>query len=289
MVPAPLITRFAPSPTGRLHLGHAWSAVLAHDLARRAGGAFRLRIEDIDTGRCREPFVCGIIEDLAWLGLAFDGTPLVQSSRRDAHFAALAHLEALGLTYPCFCTRADIAAALSAPHGIAPVYSGTCRGLDRSLADDRALREPHAVRLATDLAISRTGPLVWSDRHTGLVPASPGLLGDIVLARRDIGVGYMLAAVADDAFQGVTDIVRGRDLFEATHIQRLLQALLGLAVPRYHHHPLLLSGDGRRLAKRDGAATLATLREAGRDGRALASQLRGLATTGADMHMQPAI
>ena len=276
-----MISRFAPSPTGLLHLGHAWSAVLAHDLAHAAGGQFLLRIEDIDTGRCRPLFTDAILADLAWLELAHAQPALLQSERRAAHQAALERLSAMGLTYPCSCTRADVAAAASAPHGMAPVYPGTCRALSRS----RPLPESHAIRLDVARAAELAGPLLWNDATVGAVAAAPEKLGDIVLARRDIGVGYMVATAVDDAFQGVTAIVRGRDLFEATHIQRLLQALLHLPTPRYHHHPLLLAADGRRLAKRDRAETLAALRADGLDGAKLAAWLRQQKPQGPDRHL----
>lgn len=283
----PLITRFAPSPTGRLHLGHAWSAVLGHALARKAGGRWLLRIEDIDTTRCRPEFTAGVFADLDWLGLAPDGEPLLQTSRRAAHEAALQKLRTLGLAYPCFCTRGDIAAAASAPHGPSPAYPGTCRGLDRRVAAERvAAGAAHAIRLDSARALALTGPLEWMEAGSGANPADPLVAGDVVLARRDIGVGYMLAAVVDDAFQGVTDIVRGRDLLESTPTQRLLQALLGYPAPRYHHHRLLLASDGRRLAKRDRAETLAELRASGVDGTALARRLAALTTTGPDIWLQ---
>lgn len=283
----PVVTRFAPSPTGRLHLGHAFSAVHAHALARAAGGQFRLRIEDIDEGRCRPEFAQGIFEDLQWLGLAWDGAVIRQSDRRGAHVAALEALRAQGLVYPCFCTRADIAAAASAPHGVPAVYPGTCRGLDRAAAEARAAQQPHALRLDVAAAVRRAGPLTarLGDRTVAVDPL-PG--GDIVLARRDIGVGYMLAAVVDDAADGITLVVRGRDLAAAVPVQRLLQALLGLPAPAWRHHRLLLAADGRRLAKRDGDQTLASLRAAGLDGRALAARLRGLPPDGPDCHVAPA-
>lgn len=281
MPSSPPSTRFAPSPTGRLHLGHAYSAAIGHALARSAGGRWLLRIEDIDTTRCRPEFIDAIHEDLAWLGLTPDGI-LLQSTRRAAHKAALDRLAAMGLAYPCFCTRADIAAAALAPHGAQPVYPGTCRHVHPSEAAARAANEPHAIRLNTAAAIARTGPLHWQEGDAQ-VPADPAIAGDIVLARKDIGVGYMLAAVVDDAHQGITDIVRGRDLLDATPTQRLLQALLDLPEPRYHHHRLLLAPDGRRLAKRDKAETLESLRRRGVDGPALATQLAGLTINGADI------
>ncbi len=271
-----IVTRFAPSPTGRLHLGHACSALLSHDLARAAGGRFLLRIEDIDPGRTREAFVEGIRADLAWLGLAWDGPVLRQSGRLPAYRAALESLIERGLAYPCFCTRADIAAAASAPHGPeGTLYPGTCRRLP---TDEREARmgTPHAWRLDLAAALQALGntDLTWHDARAGLVTARPELLGDVVLARKDAGAAYHLAVTVDDAFQHVTDIVRGEDLFAATHVHRVLQALLGLPVPRYHHHPLLTDAAGRRLAKRDGAKSLAELRAEGADPKALLAGLR---------------
>lgn len=280
----PPVTRFAPSPTGRLHLGHAFSAVHAHRLARSAGGRFLLRIEDIDTGRCRPAFVDGILEDLEWLGLDWDGPVVHQSARRPAHRQALDRLRAEGLVYPCFCTRADIAAAASAPHGAPPAYPGTCRALDRAEAEARAAHAPHALRLDVAAAAARAGPLTAREGDAD-VPVDPVAGGDIVLARRDIGVGYMLASVVDDAADGVTLVVRGRDLIEAVPVQRLLQALLGLPAPAFRHHRLLLAADGRRLAKRDRAETLAFLRAQGVDGRALAQRLKALDPDGPDCHL----
>lgn len=270
------ISRFAPSPTGRLHLGHAFSAIRAHDLARESGGRFLLRIEDIDPGRTREAFVAGIEEDLRWLGLAWDGPVLRQSTRIDAYRAALGALGAAGLLYPCFCTRADIAAAASAPHGTDShgAYPGTCRWLPATERAQRMASEPFAWRLDLTRAIAMAGPSSWHDAVMGDVDTAPQPFGDVVLARKDAPAAYHLAVTVDDAWQGVTDVVRGMDLFEATHIHRLLQALLGLPTPRYHHHPLLTDAKGRRLAKRTGAPTLADLRAAGADPQALADALR---------------
>ncbi len=269
------VSRFAPSPTGRLHLGHAFSAIRAHDLAWEAGGRFLLRIEDIDPGRSREVFVDGIEEDLRWLGLAWDGPVLRQSTRIDAYRTALGALGAAGLLYPCFCTRADIAAAATAPHGPqGAIYPGTCRVLDAAERGRRMAAEPFAWRLDMARAIAVAGPLSWHDAVMGAVDAEPERFGDVVLARKDAPASYHLAVTVDDAWQGVTDVVRGMDLFEATHIHRLLQALLGLPTPRYHHHPLLTGADGRRLAKRTGAPTLADLRTSGADPAALAVALR---------------
>jgi glutamyl-Q tRNA(Asp) synthetase len=265
------VTRFAPSPTGRLHLGHALSAVRAHDLARAAGGAFLLRIEDIDGTRSRPEHVDGVVADLAWLGLAWDAAPTFQSRRLPLYAAALARLRAERLVYPCFCTRAEIAAAsLAAPHGPGDAYPGTCRGIDAA----GRMAEPHCWRLDSAAATALAGPLAWHDATAGWVRADGALAGDVILARKDAPASYHLAVTVDDAAQGVTDVVRGRDLFAATHVHRLLQALLGLPTPAYHHHPLIVGPDGARLAKRHGAPTLAALRAAGEDGKALAAMLR---------------
>lgn len=267
------VSRFAPSPTGRLHLGHALSAVRAHDLARAAGGAFLLRIEDIDGGRSRPEHVQAILDDLAWLGLGWDGPVTFQSARMHLYAEALARLDAMGLIYPCFCTRAEIAASSTAPHGVAPAYPGTCRLLSPAQRAARA-HEPHCWRLDMAAAVEKAGPLVWCDATAGTVAADPAPQGDVVLARKETPTSYHLAVTVDDAAQGVTDVVRGLDLFEATHVHRLLQALLGLPTPRYHHHPLIVGADGERLAKRHGAPALAAMRLAGEDGRALADGLR---------------
>ncbi|PVX28951.1 tRNA glutamyl-Q(34) synthetase GluQRS [Sphingomonas pokkalii] len=263
-------TRFAPSPTGRLHLGHAFSALQAHDFARAHGGRFTLRIEDIDGTRSRPEHVAAILTDLDWLGLRWDEPPVFQSQRLPRYQAALDRLRALGLLYPCFCTRADIAASLSAPHGPdGPLYPGTCRSL---VAPD--LARPHSWRLDMAAAAARTGPLTWHDAHAGTIAADPLAHGDVILARKDAPASYHLAVTVDDAAQGITHVVRGADLFAATHVHRLLQALLGLPTPDYRHHALLTGPDGTRLAKRHGAPTLESLRLVGEDGRALADKLR---------------
>jgi glutamyl-Q tRNA(Asp) synthetase len=272
-----VVTRFAPSPTGRLHLGHAFSALLAFDFARSRGGAFLLRIEDIDPGRARTEHVDSVIEDLAWLGIEWDGEIIFQSERLDLYREALDRLKAAGLVYPCFCTRsaiaAEIAASAAAPHGPdGPLYPGTCRALSRQVRARRAAVEPHAWRLDAARASAEAGPLYWRDGDTE-VQAEPQAFGDVVLARKDAPVSYHLAVTLDDAAQSVTDIVRGRDLYAATDVHRLLQALLGLPTPIYHHHPLLLGADRRRLAKRHGAPTLGALREAGVDPATLAADL----------------
>lgn len=244
---------------------------MAHDVVRAGGGRFVLRIEDIDAGRSRPEFMHAILADLAWLGIAWDGAPLVQASRARAHTAALARLQDMGLVYRCVCTRADIAASVAAPHGDAPsVYPGTCRRVLVAIDDLR----PSAWRLDTAKAIDRAGPLSWHDADAGGVVADPGQFGDIAVARKDAGTSYHLACVVDDAHQGVTFIVRGRDLFAATHVQRLLQALLNLPAPAYRHHPLILGSDGRRLAKRTPGATLADLRAGGTDPVRLLADLR---------------
>ena len=267
-----LTTRFAPSPTGQLHLGHAYSAVLAHGAARAARGRFLLRIEDLDQGRCRPEYVAGIEEDLRWLGLDWDGEPLVQSKRTNAYRQALERLRDDGLVYPCFCTRSDIAAALSAPHGKPQArYPGTCRGL----ADDpeRRASTPHSWRLDSAKAIARAGLPSWTEKDGRRSAASADDIDDEILARKDAPASYHLACVVDDAASGVTLVVRGADLRASTPVQRLLQALLGLPEPSYLHHPLVMHGDGRRLAKRDRAPTLAALRDSGVDGPTLASAL----------------
>ncbi len=266
-----IVTRFAPSPTGRLHLGHAFSAIRAHDFAREHGGRFLLRIEDIDGTRSRPEHVETILHDLKWLGLGWDGDVVFQSQRLPHYEAGLDRLRAAGLLYPCFCTRADIAASTSAPHGPeGTVYPGTCRGLEAP--DPTRL---HCWRIdMTKATATVPGPLIFEDSARGVIEADPLSHGDVVLARKDAPASYHLAVTIDDAAQGVTDIVRGEDLFTATHVHRLLQALLGLPVPRYHHHALLTGADGERLAKRHNAPTLAALREAGEDGQALADTLR---------------
>ena len=268
-------TRFAPSPTGRLHLGHAMSAIRAHDFARTRGGRFLLRIEDIDAARSRPEHVAGIVEDLRWLGLDWDDLSF-QSARLASYQMALDALKMRGLLYPCFCTRAEIAASLSAPHaGDAAVYPGTCRRLTPAEAAAR-MGEAHCWRLDMAAALSVTGPLDWVDARAGTVRADPAAQGDVVLARKDAPASYHLAVTLDDAAQGVTDVVRGDDLFAATDVHRLLQALLGLPTPRYHHHPLMLGADGARLAKRTGAPSLAAMRERGEDGLAVAAGVRAM-------------
>lgn len=267
------VTRFAPSPTGRLHLGHAYSAVLGADRARESKGAWRLRIEDLDQTRSRPQFIDGICRDLRWLGLEWDEPVILQSERTDAYSNALERLKEGGLAYACFCTRADVAQSLTAPHGDAATsYPGTCR----DLPDDPQKRAstPHCWRLNCARALVVAGSPSWSEADGQHFTALASQTGDAILARKDAPASYHLACVVDDAESGVTLVVRGQDLRPSTPIQRLLQMLLGLPEPQYLHHPLVGHGDGRRLAKRDLAPTLAALRATGLDGRALAAQLR---------------
>ena len=269
-----MLTRFAPSPTGELHLGHAYSAVLAHDAARGAGGKFLIRIDDIDGSRSRESFVGASLADLAWLGIEWDGDPVRQSARLGDYAASLDKLRARGLVYPCFCTRADIAASLSAPHGPSgAIYPGTCRGLSETERTRRLADEPHCWRLDTARALAESGDLQWEEVGQGLRSADPTAHGDIVLARKDAPASYHLASTLDDAAMGVTHVIRGADLIASTDVHRMLQALLDLPTPLYRHHALVCGADGKRLAKRDAAASLASLRTAGIDGRALAADL----------------
>ncbi len=264
-----VVTRFAPSPTGHLHLGHAHSALVGWQAARRAGGRFLLRIEDIDRSRCRPEFAAAIREDLAWLGLDWDGPVRIQSEHLAEYRAALDQLARQGLLYPCFCTRADIKAEVAradaAPHGPeGPLYPGTCRALAPSEREARmAAGAPFALRLDVARAVARVGPQSWQDEVAGTIAADPLSHGDVVLARKDAPTSYHLAVTVDDTLQGVTLVTRGEDLFAATHVHRLLQALLGLPTPRYRHHPLITDANGRRFAKRDRAMTLRRLRETG--------------------------
>ncbi|MES2923196.1 MAG: tRNA glutamyl-Q(34) synthetase GluQRS [Verrucomicrobiota bacterium] len=262
-------TRFAPSPTGRLHLGHALAARVAHSLARDAGGVFLLRHEDIDGPRVREEFYQGIEEDLQWLGLKWDGDALRQTSRISAYEAALESLRERGLVYPCFCTRREIqdewARMGAAPQGPeAPVYPGTCLKLTEGERQARfSAGIPCAWRLDSRKAAEITGPLTFRDLRFGEIPVSRRLLGDVVLARRDIGTAYHLAVVVDDAFQEITHVTRGEDLLSSTHVHRMLQVLLGYPEPRYLHHALVLDNAGQRLAKRNDSLSIKTLRDRG--------------------------
>ena len=279
VAPQHMVTRFAPSPTGRLHVGHGWSALMAMDLARGAGGTMRLRIEDIDGTRSRPEHVAGIIEDLRWLGVEWDGDILFQSQRIRLYMAALDRLRDMGLLYPCFCTRADIQASLTAPHGPeGPVYPGTCRALGAEEQTHRiAAGKAHAWRIDMAQATARAGPLCWhafGAEGGEVIAANPAVHGDVVLARKDAPASYHLSCTLDDAAMGVTHVLRGADLRHATDIHRLLQAVLDLPSPAYRHHPLLVDAQGRRLAKRSGSLSLAQLRTQGIDPRVLAADLR---------------
>ena len=268
---AQVVTRFAPSPNGLLHLGHAYAAICAHDFAKAHGGRFLLRIEDIDGTRSRAEHIAAIFQDLAWLGLAWDGEVIFQSDRIDRYHSALIRLKAMNLLYPCTCTRGDIAKALKikpvihGPDG--PHYPGTCRGQQTG---DRA----HSWRLDMRAALEQAGPLYWRDLAAGKQIADPAQFGDIVLWRKDAPASYHLAATFDDDADGITHVVRGRDLFAYTGIHRLLQALLGLPEPQYWHHDLLLDETGEKLAKSRASPSLATLRQAGDDGAQWAASLR---------------
>ncbi len=264
---APLVTRFAPSPNGHLHLGHALSAIVAHDLARAGGGRFLLRIEDIDGPRSRPELAEEFRRDLEWLGLEWDEVP-AQSTRLSTYAAAAEALKARGLLYPCTCTRKQIEEAGAQPGLEGLIYPGTCkqRGPDPSL--------PAAWRLDAERALAATGPLVWEDALAGPQAVDLSGLGDVVLVRKDLPASYHLAVTLDDAADGVKLVTRGADLFAASHVHRTLQALLGLPVPRWHHHPLLTDETGQKLSKRRGSPALVERRAAGEDGRMLAEQLR---------------
>lgn len=266
------VTRFAPSPTGYLHLGHVYSALQGWWAAQREKGLFLLRIEDIDRVRCRDEYAAAILQDLAWLGLGWDGQVRRQSEHFDDYRCALDRLTSIGVLYPCFCTRrqiqAEIARAGGAPHGDSGApYPGTCRTLaDDEIESRKGAGLDYALRLDAARALALTGPLHWIEEDGSgarLRPVDPVSLGDVVLARKDIPVSYHLAVTLDDAIQGVTLVTRGEDLASATHVHRLLQALLGLPTPRYRHHPLLTDATGRRLSKRDGAPTIRAMRQQG--------------------------
>ena len=286
----PTITRFAPSPTGFLHLGHAYAALFAAERAHAAGGRFLLRIEDIDTSRVKPDFEDAITEDMAWLGLEWEQPVRRQSDHFDEYQKALERLEDRDLVYPCFCTRREIRAEIlnsgAAPHDVfpgseGPLYPGTCRRLTGGERQNRREKgQPFALRLDSALAIKTaldtTGPLIWSDAEQGDIEASLDRLGDVVLARKETPASYHLAVTIDDHLQGVSLVTRGQDLFSSTHVHRVLQALLGLDTPAYHHHRLLTGADGKRFAKRDKSFTIRALREAGNT----PAQVRALAGFG---------
>lgn len=266
----PVITRFAPSPTGWLHLGHAYAALFAEQKARQNSGRFLLRLEDIDGTRARPEYETALFDDLRWLGLTWEQPVLRQSDHAQDYRRALDELAALDLLYPCFCTRREIqeeiAQAAQAPHGPdGALYPGTCRNRSADERTDRiAAGQPYALRLDVAKAIALAGHgLTWEDGDRGLQKAEPAVFGDVVLARKDTPASYHLAVVVDDARQGITLVTRGQDLFEATHLHRLLQELLKLPVPQWHHHRLIADENGRRLAKRDNARSLRTLRDEG--------------------------
>lgn len=267
--PHEVVTRFAPSPTGYLHLGHAHAARIAWARARAVGGRFLLRIENIDATRARPEYEAAILEDMLWLGLDWDGPVRRQQDHLAEYAAVLEVLRARDLLYPCFCTRADIArevaASGQAPHGPdGPLYPGTCAGLPLAVAAARiAAGAPHAWRLRVARAAAITGPLDYEEEGRGRIACNPTAFGDVVLARRDCPGSYHLCVCHDDAVQGVTLVTRGEELRSATDLHRLIQSLMGWPAPRYAHHALLTDGAGRKLSKRDGALSLKTLREAG--------------------------
>ncbi len=273
------IFRFAPSPNGHLHLGHAYSALLNDDMARAASGRLLLRIEDIDVARCRPEYEAAILEDLHWLGIAWQQNVRRQSEHFDDYQAAVTKLEAMGLIYPSFESRGDIAALVAErdrqghwprdPDGV-PLYPGRARKMPKAERDRRRREgEPFALRRAMDAAVARAGVLTWTETglgpqgQSGVVAAAPQMWGDVVLARKEAPTSYHLAVAIDDALQGVTDVVRGQDLFWSTGIHRLLQALLGLPDPIYHHHRLILDAGGRKLSKSTLATSLRDLRASG--------------------------
>lgn len=262
-----VVTRFAPSPNSMLHLGHAWSAIIAHDLAKEGGGRFLLRIEDIDGVRSKPELADAFRRDLEWLGLEWDEVS-AQSTRLDSYEAAAKQLQDAGLLYPCTCTRSEIAALQPriGPEGL--VYPGTCKG---KRVDEG---KQAALRLDVEEAMARVGEIVWEDEIAGTAVADPRPFGDVVLVRKEDPASYHLAATLDDAADGVTLVTRGADLFTSTHIHRVLQELLQLPVPVWHHHKLLLDDSGEKLAKRRDSRSLADLRGAGADGRQLADNLR---------------
>jgi len=268
------VFRFAPSPNGYLHLGHALSALMNFEMARAAGGRLLLRIEDIDETRCRPDYEQAIYEDLAWLGIAWEEPVRRQSAHFEDYRDALARLDAQGLLYPSFESRAEIAALVAArgddwprdPDG-APIYPGSAGRMPQAERERRiAAGERYALRLDMAAAIRRAGPLSWTETGSGadgLVAAEPDAWGDVVLGRKETPTSYHLAVVVDDALQGVTHVVRGHDLFRATGVHRLLQALLDLPAPAYHHHRLVLDADGRKLSKSTLATGLRALRGQG--------------------------
>lgn len=264
-----IVTRFAPSPTGLLHIGHVFSALEGWRMARENGGRFLLRIEDIDGARCRETFDTAILEDLDWLGIDWDGEVRRQSRHLEEYASVLEHLRSRQLIYPCFCSRRQIAREIessqAAPHGLLGlIYPGTCRNLDQSERDARiAAGESHAWRLDVQSAARQTGSLTWRALDGQRIPVDPAIGGDVVLGRKAVPTSYHLAVTHDDHIQGVTRVTRGCDLLPSTHVHRLIQALMGWREPSYAHHGLLCGEDGKRYAKRHASVTIRSLREAG--------------------------
>ncbi len=272
------VVRFAPSPNGLLHLGHAYAAIFAHDYARKKGSRFLLRIEDIDTTRSKPEFVDAIFADLLWLGLDWDGEVIFQSTRFDDYVVAVEGLKQSGLLYPCFCSRSEIRATQDKHGGKqgadGSIYPGTCRDIGAAEAAARMTREAHSWRLDVEKAHVVTGQLQWHDEQLGMQLADPSSLGDVVIVPKETPVSYHLAVTLDDARDGVTQVVRGMDLLSSTHIHRLLQGLLDLPTPRYVHHGLLLDETGSKLAKSRASASLSQLRKAGENGEQMADNLR---------------
>ncbi len=274
----PIITRFAPSPTGHLHLGHAYSALFSEKQARAAGGQFLLRIENIDTVRSKPEYEDAIIEDLSWLGIKWEGQVRRQSDHFDEYESIIKELEERNLIYPCYCSRKEILIEIQnsnfAPHNTyskseGPLYPGTCRTLTKEQSKRKSDQgQSFALRLNSTLAIKTAkksnDPLIWKDVRKGDIEVSSDLLGDVVLARKETPASYHLAVTLDDHLQGVTLVTRGEDLFSSTHVHRILQALLKLDTPTYYHHPLLKGDDGRRLAKRDNSISIRSLRRDGK-------------------------
>ncbi|MFZ9940583.1 MAG: tRNA glutamyl-Q(34) synthetase GluQRS [Luteolibacter sp.] len=275
-----VVTRFAPSPTGLMHMGHAYAAWVAQALAKQyPHGRFLLRFEDIDTTRVKAPYYDAIEEDLQWLGLPWDDSPLRQSTRSAAYQSALTELKSLGVVYPCFCTRGEIIAEsariTNAPHGPdGPPYPGTCRSFHPDQREEKISSGlAHSWRLDSIAASQLCGPLEFTDLRYGVIRVDPSLLGDVILSRKDIGPAYHLAVVVDDAFQGITHVTRGEDLLHSTHVHRLLQALLKLPALDYLHHPLVTDPQGKRLAKRADSQSIASLRDAGMSPQEIFSQI----------------
>lgn len=273
-----VVVRFAPSPNGLLHLGHAYAAIVAHDFARNKRGRILLRMEDIDVQRSRPEYADAILEDMRWLGLTFDGEVIYQSSRFRDYDEALQRLIHLGMTYPCFCTRSGLRAvheqggAEIGPDG--PIYPGTCRGLPAAEVEKRMQSEAYCLRLDAQKVARQCGPLVWQDEHRGEQIADHAVLGDVIIQPKDTPVSYHIAVTLDDARDRISHVVRGQDLLASTHVHRFLQALLELPTPNYLHHPVLLDETGFKLGKSRNSASLAILRKQGMDGQELADRLR---------------